>query len=702
MRYLRTLILASPLVAVAFTGMAGCVGVQTNQDGDGGSGGSGLCSDAACGQAEDDCCPVACMPADDFDCCEDASCSTVSDTCCPSTCMAAEDSDCCDAASCDQASDGCCPMGCTPADDADCCDSPCSQNADACCPNMCTAANDADCCADATCDQRSDGCCSASCAAADDIDCCNDSSCEDTISDGCCPDSCLPTNDIDCSTPPDSIVVTPTDPSVPLGIPLQFTATAVTDGDPADVTTNVTWASSTEGVATIGNEPGTEGLAMSAGVGTTTISASLPGVLGSPTGSTTLGVTAAELDSIAVTPVDPSVVVGAKQQFTATGRYTDGTEANLSSEVEWSSSTPRVATVSDEPGTDGLATSITAGRTAIRAMDPASGTYGESDLDVTGPTTNRAYVANSGDSSVSVIDIEAGLVVDTISVNDGPFAVATHRAANLAYVTHFSLGIVSVIDTTTNEVLTAVNVGDNPQSVAINEVKNKAYVANPGAWGSGDDTVTIIDTTTHQVIDTVTVGQDPNGIAVADHGNSTGAFVALRGQVKVIDVSTDAVTHTIPIPAGGVSGVACPHGIAYQRATYRMVVLHGTCDVPVSSYYLTNVYSTTKVVDGSAHRVTTAGTATGITVNPAGAGRIYVAHPSTSMLSVIEYVNHTVEVAVPVGEFSTRAAFAGPPHDKVLVANCTGNSVSVVDIGTNTVMKTIDVGSCPRGIGIIP
>jgi len=459
------------------------------------------------------------------------------------------------------------------------------------------------------------------------------------------------------------------------------------------------------GSAGVGGTGGTAGSGGSAGVGGVGGTAGGGGSagVGGTGGTAGSGGSGVSLESITVTPADPSIVLGTKQQFSALGHYSDGSEMDLTSEAQWISSAPTVATVSDEPGSDGLATSVIVGRTTIKATDLSSGVFGESDLDVIGDTTNRAYVANSGGSSVSVIDIEDGVVIDTISLNTGPFAVAVHPTANLAYVAHNSLDSVSVIDTTTNTVLTIIPVGDNPQSVAVNPAKNKAYVGNLGVIQAGNDTVTIINTTNQQVIDTVTVGQDPRAIAVADHGNANGAFVALsQGEVKVIDVDTDAVTDTIPIPAGTI-GDACLADIAYQRSTIRMRVLQNICNAPVTAKpYITDVFATTKALDGDAYRVESSGAGTAITVNPATGGRMYVAHPSTDTLSVTEYVFKTLEDEVPVGDFPTRAAFAGSPHNKVLVSNCSSNNVSVVDIATNGVVKTIGVGTCPRGVAVIP
>ena len=69
------------------------------------------------------------------------------------------------------------------------------------------------------------------------------------------------------------------------------------------------------------------------------------------------------LSSIAVTPAAPSIVVGATQQFAATGTYTDGSTKVLTSQATWASASTGVATVSSV----GLATSVTVGASTISA-----------------------------------------------------------------------------------------------------------------------------------------------------------------------------------------------------------------------------------------------------------------------------------------------------------------------------------------------
>jgi uncharacterized protein YjdB len=153
-----------------------------------------------------------------------------------------------------------------------------------------------------------------------------------------------------------SIAVTPANPSITKGTPLQFTATGTySDTTTKNITTSVTWTSGTPSVATIAPS----GLAAGVAAGASVITAAMPGV----SGTTTLTVTAATLLSIAITPASPSLGVGAAQQLTATGTYSDATKQNITALVTWASGTTSVATVT--PG--GLLSGVAAGTSAITA-----------------------------------------------------------------------------------------------------------------------------------------------------------------------------------------------------------------------------------------------------------------------------------------------------------------------------------------------
>jgi hypothetical protein len=175
-----------------------------------------------------------------------------------------------------------------------------------------------------------------------------------------------------------SIEVSPADASIADGTTQEFTATGLyTDGSTQDLTTEVTWDSSDDEIATVSNADDSKGLATAAGVGVVTVSATSGGV----TGVTTLTVSDATLVSIAVTPADASIADGTTQEFTATGLYTDGSTQDLTTEVTWSSFNEAVATVSNADDSKGLATAAGAGTTTVSAI--SGGVTGDTTLTVT-------------------------------------------------------------------------------------------------------------------------------------------------------------------------------------------------------------------------------------------------------------------------------------------------------------------------------
>src|SRR5205823_8423640 len=83
--------------------------------------------------------------------------------------------------------------------------------------------------------------------------------------------------------------------------------------------------------------------------------------------STVVTVTAAVLQSIAVTPANPNVTKGQTEQFTATGTFSDSSTQDLTSQATWASATPAVATITAA----GLATGAGAGTSTISATSGA-------------------------------------------------------------------------------------------------------------------------------------------------------------------------------------------------------------------------------------------------------------------------------------------------------------------------------------------
>ncbi|MEW6283772.1 MAG: Ig-like domain-containing protein, partial [Candidatus Eremiobacterota bacterium] len=183
--------------------------------------------------------------------------------------------------------------------------------------------------------------------------------------------------------------ITPLAPRVPAGVGAAFQATVVRfDGTQQDVTSSVQWTSSNATVASIGNTPGTYGMARTLAAGSTTVTATF----GSFTDSTVLTVTGATLTRIVVGPNNPVIGAGSSLQFTASGIFSDASSHNLTAQVTWTSANPAVAAIQNTPGHNGLATAVGPGPTLIAATHPGTGLADTTLLTVTASQLTRLEV----------------------------------------------------------------------------------------------------------------------------------------------------------------------------------------------------------------------------------------------------------------------------------------------------------------------
>ena len=195
-----------------------------------------------------------------------------------------------------------------------------------------------------------------------------------------------------------SIRIEPPTATAGIGRNQLFTATAVySDGSLIDVSRRVTWSSSMPMVTSVSNMPGTVGVANALSVGTATISAlHVPSGVSSDDSNTSaiLTVLPAVLTSIAVTPLQASVALGASQNFVATGLYSSGPSRDISSEVNWQSSDPMVASVTTGTSNPGLSQSLSQGQTTIIAVDPVTGISSEDAMRSAVLTVNPPTLTN--------------------------------------------------------------------------------------------------------------------------------------------------------------------------------------------------------------------------------------------------------------------------------------------------------------------
>ena len=173
------------------------------------------------------------------------------------------------------------------------------------------------------------------------------------------------------------IAVTPATGTLPLGISQRFVATGTyADGHSADITDSVSWTSSAPAVADIG---AATGLADALTLGTTTLTATS----GSVSGALPLTTVAATIRSMVIAPAALQTGVGITRRFVATGTFSDGSTADVSTSATWATQTSGIASVSN-----GAATGLALGSTSVTAT---LGTVAASaEVDVTTNTWSAA------------------------------------------------------------------------------------------------------------------------------------------------------------------------------------------------------------------------------------------------------------------------------------------------------------------------
>jgi YVTN family beta-propeller protein len=160
----------------------------------------------------------------------------------------------------------------------------------------------------------------------------------------------------------------------------------------------------------------------------------------------------------------------------------------------------------------------------------------------------------------------------TVTTGPDPDAVVVNTVTNQIFVANTGSTTVTVVDGLTNAPMT-VSVGTTPGVMAVNEVTNQVFVANPGA-----NTVTVIDAANNYKTTTVTVGTDPVGPAVNAETNKVYVVNKTSNNVTVIDDHSRFVIalEATGRPDGGLVKVRLERAFERCGVPEAMLMDHGT------------------------------------------------------------------------------------------------------------------------------
>ncbi len=229
-------------------------------------------------------------------------------------------------------------------------------------------------------------------------------------------------------------------------------------------------------------------------------------------------------------------------------------------------------------------------------------------------------VGCDGIPAVQIYDLQGYHLVGSVSTGTGPIRIATHSAQKLAYAVAQGSSKMEVISLSSRKLIETVDVGAHPRVIGVDERDQIAYI---GHWGSNK--ISVIDLNSQSKLSDLKVGTNPNSIEIAAEARL--AFVANYGggkdgggTVSVIDLDTRSVKKSINVDPG----------------PSRLAVDEGAGVVYLTCLYAGKVnvidLSSLTVVDrfGTARR-------------PTGAG----VDSSTGKLYVTSFDKHVVQVFAP-------------------------------------------------------
>lgn len=173
------------------------------------------------------------------------------------------------------------------------------------------------------------------------------------------------------------------------------------------------------------------------------------------------------------------------------------------------------------------------------------------------PDGSTIYVANVEDGTVSVIDAASLEEIDRIEVGKAPVQVGFTPDGKRVYVSLRDENKVAVIDAATRQVTARIEVGRSPIQMHATPDGRFVYVANQGTEAEPDETVSVIDVAGGAVVKTITAGKGAHGVTVSDDGAHVFVTNIVDGTVSEISVASQSVVRTHAVGKG-------PNGITFQ------------------------------------------------------------------------------------------------------------------------------------------
>ena len=316
---------------------------------------------------------------------------------------------------------------------------------------------------------------------------------------------------------------------------------------------------------------------------------------------------------------------------------------------------------------------------------------------------NRIYGIDAviGRNRIVVIDGNTDSITGTISVGNNPFHIAMNNITNKLYVINNASNNMSIINCNTNTVINTVSVPNDPISININDQTNKIYIVHNLSVSPYTASISIIDGNTDSIITNFTPSNfrnDRSSIAINKTTNKI--YIYNAATMFIVDGNTNLVTQQITNPLGGVAWSSGIPGAVDETKNYIYISTDNSLWVfdANSNTFVSNLLPTlytSSLVSNFRHIVWDS-----ITDKLYGTVDAVLGSDPRNRIVIMDSQNIAKFRSItsvgtnPIGIGVNRTT------KKAYIANGGGNSISVIDTNTNTVIKTIPVGISPFSVAI--
>lgn len=159
---------------------------------------------------------------------------------------------------------------------------------------------------------------------------------------------------------------------------------------------------------------------------------------------------------------------------------------------------------------------------------------------------NANFIWQMDGRTLDVKRIPEGAAVNTLFFSK-PQGITLDSETNRIFISNVGDNTITVVDGETQKPITKITVGNSIQTMGFQTTTKKLYGVSPV-----DDTVAVIDTTKEAYpVKIISVGKQPRSLIFNTITNRIYVSNATDSSISVIDGTSDEVIATIPLPSGG-------------------------------------------------------------------------------------------------------------------------------------------------------